>query len=72
MGIYNNQYSTPCNVYPRRLMVIYYGMKQRCYYKKQSYYLYYGDRMRKLFDNLDDAKIFRDLLYKETFYGAAR
>ena len=158
MGISNNQYRTPCKVYPRRLMVIYYGMKQRCYYKKQPYYLYYGgrgikicdewlgdngaatfykwamangynenssidridndkgyspdncrfipmlaqqanrrcvdkimhhieqlpsgrfrvtvtkngDRMRKLFDNLDDAKIFRDLLYKETFYGAAR
>lgn len=158
MGTSNKQYRTPCNVYPRRLMVIYYGMKQRCYYKKQSYYLYYGgrgikicdewlgdngaatfykwamangynkdssidridnnkgyspencrfiprlaqqanrrcvdkimhhieqlpsgrfrvtvtkngDRMRKLIDNLDDAKIFRDLLYKETFYGAAR
>ena len=158
MGISNNQYRTPCNVYPRRLMVIYYGMKQRCYYKKQPYYSCYGgrgikicdewlgdngaatfykwamangynenssidridndkgyspdncrfiprlaqqanrrcvdkimhhieqlpsgrfrvtvtkngDRMRELFDNLDDAKIFRDLLYKETFYGATR
>lgn len=157
MGISNNQYTTPCNVFPRRLMVIYYGMKQRCYYKKHPQYLYYGgrgikicdkwlghngavtfykwamengyskdnsidridndkgyspdncrfipilaqlanrrcvdkimhhieqlpsgrfrvtvtkngNRMRKLFDNLDDAKIFRDLLYKETFYGAA-
>lgn len=155
MGISNNQYRTPCKVYPRRLMVIYYGMKQRCYYEKHAKYPYYGgrgikicdkwlgdngactfykwamengyneyssidridndrgyspdncrfiprlaqpanrrcvdkimhhieqlpsgrfrvtvtkngDRMRKLFDDLAEAKIYRDLLYKETFYG---
>ena len=39
-----NQYKTPSGKYPRRLMSIYYNMKDRCYNKRQKFYHLYGGR----------------------------
>lgn len=44
MRNYNNGCVTPCGVYPRRLMTIYYDMKQRCYYDKHRKFHLYGGR----------------------------